>query len=149
MRDGPESCKHCGRALIGDEADLARHATVERVVRRGQRYGDAREGATVLVEARDVGHPSVVAATIAPDEIAALEAAMRARAAAEAAQPSGELRAMVERSLAGERAAVRAAIDRGKLSFFHRAEVADREAEAVRYARPEPAQVPEQVEMSA
>ena len=56
---------------------------------------------------------------------------------------------MVERSLAGERAAVRAAVDRGKLSFLHRAEVADREAEAARYARPEPARVPEQVEMFA
>ena len=107
-----EACPHCGRALVGDEADPKLHRTVERVVRPGHKYGHAAAGARVTVERRETEHPSVVSATMSLTEAA--DAAKAARAKTKAPPPPNRLKEMVERGQAGAEAATRQAIERGR-----------------------------------
>lgn len=104
-------CPTCGEALV-EGSPRERHETVTRVVRAGQRYGDAVAGQHVLVERRHEADPSVVAATESLVE-------SRARRSAEAAKkeaPSapGLLRTMVDGAIEAQRAAVAADIARGR-----------------------------------
>ena len=132
--DAP-ACPNCGKRLVGAEADAKLHRTVERIVRPGQRYGivaanvapetPGMPGTRVRVEAREVGHPSVQAATMSPAEAKDFESRIRARQS-KAAQP-GALKAAVEAAFAASQAEVRMLIDRGKRAAEHRARPMDEE----------------------
>lgn len=114
-------CPTCGHRREGAESDPALHVTVERVVRKGQRYGAAKGGSSVQVEARHADHPSIVAATMSVDEaLAELAEADRLRAA-KAAPPPGRLKERVQIAFAAARAGVLAQIERNRASAAERA----------------------------
>lgn len=131
------TCPTCGHRREGAEADPSLHATVERVVRKGHRYGAVKGGGSVLVEARHAAHPSIVAATMSADEALAELAAVEAKAAAKASPPPGRLKERVALAFAASRAGVLAQIER------NRAAAAERAADAP------PAAPPAQVSASA